>query len=569
MTSGPARPHGSQAREGVRVTPRGVPPDIGLFVAMMALLIPLRILHTSHIRWMSIDGGYYTEVARHVRDGLGLTTNVSLYHMGYESFPHPTCVYPLWPWILGMGARVVDLPTLAHWLPMCFSFTAVIGAFLFGRRLWPEPMFPVNLPGFHAGHLFALMLAVHSEFITFTSIPYTEGLAWTLTFLFLWRLVGKGASLDLRWAVEAGLWLGVVYFVRAQLIVIALCCAAAWLLRLLVGPDRGRVALHGAVTFGVTSLLLGGWWMHIRTFVHDAGLLSLLRFDQNRANDLLEPIDVMVNSETLVDLVVDRLSSLTIAWDIQSSSSYQEVIYTLHWALPAALPLLAASALGFARRGGVRGVLDRLRRPTSVPWISLLVFAVGAFLSVHLVHKHYNGEFYFARRQGMLSLPLFMLCLGWLLRQGRPLPTVVGVLILASSAVLGTHEIISQATKESGELRGADAQEELVTWLRAREEAEEGLVVAIDADLAQRVAWRTEGIGYHWIEQQTSYADLRTITDRLGARYLVIGKGGVKDWRLYSEAAGRLDTEFVRVADEPDGNIIWARRTGVSSPATP
>ena len=45
---------------------RAIPADIRLFGCFVLALLPLRIVATASVRWMSIDGGYYTEVARHV-----------------------------------------------------------------------------------------------------------------------------------------------------------------------------------------------------------------------------------------------------------------------------------------------------------------------------------------------------------------------------------------------------------------------------------------------------------------------------------------------------------------------
>ena len=301
---------------------RRVPGDWWLFLAFLAFLVPARIIHTSKIRSMFVDGGYYTEVAQHVRDGEGLVSNVSLYHFGYETFPYPTSVYPLWPWMLGTMARLVDIEILGHWVPLALSFLAVVLAFLFGRRLWPDPLLSVPVPWLHAGHLFALALATHSEFVYFTSLPYTEGLCWVLMFGFLLRVASSGTTSARPGPSRPGSGSG--------------CCTcratSSWSRRwrpprptergwssARIGP---RVALHAAIALSTVGLILFGWFLHIRTFVAHAGLGSLLRFDQNRANDLLQPVDVIVETTGPLHFLIDRIGGLFVAFDLISGAGY-------------------------------------------------------------------------------------------------------------------------------------------------------------------------------------------------------------------------------------------------------
>jgi hypothetical protein len=546
----------SARRSTLQSTLGRIPTDVRLLLALMGVLVPVRIAHTAQVHSMYTDGGYYLEVARHVRDGQGLTSHLSLYHFGYEYFPHPTSVYPLWPWLLGMAGRLGDLEWLAHWLPLSLSFLAVLAAFLFGRALWPEPVFPAHVPGFHAGHLFALGLALQGDFIFFSSMPYTEPLAFSLLFLLCWRVVQKGASLDWPWAVEIGVWLGLMYLSRFQLLVAPLAMTCAYLVRVVLGPDRLRVALHGAVALGVAGLFVGGWFLHIRTFVLDASLSSLLRFDQNRANDLLHEIDVIVSNRGLLDLLLDRAAGVLVAWDPASDASYAASFYTLHWALAAALPIGAAQLARQLRQHGP--TLESVRSAVA-PWAFLLLLALGGLLSVHAIHKHFNGAWYFSTRQGMVSLLSFLLALGWLLRQPRPLGRVLGVIVLSSTLVLGSHRLWTQVTDLPRELREDDPYGELLGWLATHAPAEGPLVVAMDSQV-QRVAWRTQDVGYHWVNSDTPYADYLTLADRLGVRYIVLKKKALeRPWKLTSDPE-RLERDFVRSADAPSTHVVFERR---------
>jgi hypothetical protein len=529
---------------------------VRLFLAVLAVLVPVRIAHTAQVHSMYTDGGYYLEVARHVRDGQGLTSHVSLYHFGYEYFPHPTSVYPLWPLLLGLAGRLADIEWLAHWLPLSLSFLAVVAAFLFGRALWPEPVFPAHVPGLHAGHLFALGLALQGDFIFFSSMPYTEPLAFSLLFLFCWRVVQKSAALDWPWAVEIGVWLSLMYLARFQFLVAPIAMACAYFVRLLLGPDRPRVALHAVVALGVVGLVVGAWFLHLQTFVLEPSLSSLLRFDQNRANALLHEIDVIVENRGLLDLLLDRAGGVLVAWDPASEASYATSFYTLHWALAAALPLLVVQLVQEVRQHGLR--LESVRS-AAAPWAFLLLLALGGLLSVHAIHKHFNGAWYFSNRQGMVSLLSFLLALGWLLRQGRPLGRVLGVIVLCSTLVLGTHRLWTQVADLPRELREEDPYGELLAWMATHKGPEETLVVAMDSQV-QRVAWRTQDVGYHWVNSDTPYADYLTLTDQLGVRYIVIKKKALeRPWKLTSDPA-RLERDFVRSPDAPATHVVLVRR---------
>ncbi len=536
-----------------------MPRDVWLFVLIVAVIAPFRLVQTAHVRWMLVDGGYYTEVARHVRDGLGLTTHVSLYHMGYENFPHPTPIYPLWPWILGMSARVGDLYQLAHWLPLALSFVALLAAFLFGRALAPGDLFR-RLPGFHAGHLAALMLGLQREFVVYTSLPYTEGIAWSLLFLFAWRLARERGALRMAGAVEAGVWMGLLYLARAQLMVVPMALAVAYTLRFALGPDRPRVAAHGAVALGVFGLFLGAWWAHLRAIVPGAGLAALLRFDQNRANDLLAPLDVIVATDGPLAFLADRARGVAVAWGLVPGIGYADAFHTLHWALPVALPFAGLALARALRRDGRAALLARLAAPSAFPWIFLGVLAAGALLSVQLAHKQYNGEWYFARRQGLVALFAFFLSLWWLLARAGRFGRALGGLVLVSSLWMGVATLWDQAKDRRSETRGRDRHGALVAWLRDRAD-EGGVVVAMDGHLTQRVAWRTRDVGYHWFHEETSYADLLTLTDRLGARYVVLRPGSLKGkWRFEKQAGDALKRDFRRLSTRPDKHVILERR---------
>ncbi len=541
-----------------------IPPDVRLFLAFLVLLAPVKALQTGPLRWMNIDGGYYTEVARHVRDGLGLTTHVSLNNFGYESFPHPTSIYPLWPVVLGMTGRVVDLTTAAHWLPAILYFVSIIGAFGFGRSVWPAPVFPSSGLPINGGHIAAALLAFNRQFIVFTSVPYTEGLSWALFFLFFWRLSKKSAETSAIWGVELGLWLSALYFARSQFIVIPLAVGGALFLRLCVGPDRMRWLRVGATAAAVTGTALGAWLAHLSTFVADLGPTALVRFDQNRANDLLAEFDVIVETDGALDLLTDRLSGLGTAYSPAGAHSWHGNVGTANWALPVA-GVFALVALRRPVQGWWARRLASIRSDDAILRGAMLLVAVGGLLSVHLAHKHFNGDWYFYRRQGLIAIFAFLLPLMWLLRR-KGAAALFGGAIVASSIWLGIFEAARQIKASYAEAAKPDPYADLVGWLAQNSAAEAPITVAFQEGTVQRVAWRTEHVGYHWLSTKSPYADVRTMFDKLHTDYLILDATRRVSWRLWRDGSGRVEAEFERVPGSPPTNTILRTRTQTPPP---
>ena len=544
-----------------------VPADVRLLLAFLVALAPLRAMQTASMAEMGVDGGYYVEVARHVRDGQGLVSNLALYHLGAERLPYPSSIYPIWPVVLGLCARLFDLEALSHWLPLALSFTALIAAFLFGRRLSCEPLLPRWIPAFHAGHLLVLMLGLQHDFVYFSALPYTEPLSWTLLLLFLWRLLGADDSP--RAGLEAGIGAVLIYLCRYQLIVVPLALLMAQGLRVLTGPSRARAAVQLGVSGAVIGGSMGAFWLWLRGFVPGAGLGALLRFDQNRASDLLEPFDAIVDRSGPLEVLADRAGGLITGWDPLNPESYQAVFYASHWALPLALLFGAGAAVAQVRREGLRAVLsallERLRGPRALGWLTALGVAAGGLLSVQLAHKHFNGEWYFDRRQSMICVLAFFFAMAWLLRSARALPALLAGLLLATSTVAGSREVLRQALSDEGRLRADDRYDEIVWWLK-RHSADGPLTVAMQTGKVQRVGWRTGKVGYHWFYDQTSYADLLKMTDVLGSTYVMYSEPLTRAWRFRREGAGQLEHDFETLPDRPDNLTVLRRRAAPLAP---
>lgn len=540
-------------------------PDHRLLLWFLIPYALLRMGQASTTTLMSVDGGYYVDVAKHVRDGLGLQTNISVFHFGYPSFPHPSSVYPLWPTLLGLIARIAPLEAAAHWVPTLLSIAAVVLVYLWGRRMWPEPVLPALMPGLHAGHAFAIALGLHREWMVFTALPYTEALAWALLGAFLLRAAQAGGSARWQWGVESGVWIALLFLTRAQFLVVHFAFAGAQLLRLLLGPQRRQGLVQLLLTQAIALGVMGAWYRYLSGFLYAPGLSALLRFDQHRVSPLLPELEVIVTTATAWETLIDRLKGVLIAFDDLSRDGYESAYNAVHWALPMAA-CLAASQLWAARRAPWGARLVALRHHPQLPyWAFVVALAAGGMLSVHLVHKNFNGSWYFGRRQGLMSLPAFLLALGWLFRQRDPFGKVTSGAILIATLWSGGHALAFHGVKTIGAHKGPDPHDQIVNWLKVVERSQGPIIVAMDDDASKRVVYRTQRVGYHWIEQRTTYADLLKITDQLGAKYLIL-KQDSRDWRVLTDNPTDFADKFEALPVRPNKMHVYKRRAPPAPP---
>lgn len=525
---------------------------------ILSLMLPFYVLRATHTHWMGIDGGLYVEVARHVRDGLGLQSQLSLYNAGDGSFPHPTSIYPLWPLLLGTLARWVDLAWLSHALPVALSFVALGAGFLFGQRLWPDVLWPRWLPGFHAGHVIVLMLGLQRDFIWYSPLPFTEPLSWILVFLMLWRLLGAAPGPGR--AIELGLWSLLAYLCRYQLIVVPIAAVMAHGLAVLFGANRRRALVEFVCNAAVVGLGLGLYWLRLADFVVNPNLGTLLRFDQNRASELLAPFDVVVDTHTLGALLLDRATGIIRAWDMTSQASYKHGFYVMHWALPLALPFLGLAGWRLVRAQGLAGLRAHLATPRALVWSMMLGVAAGGMASVHLAHKHFYGSWYFDERQSMICVLAFFLAMAWLLRQPQRLARWGAAGLLGASVVMGARKLVELSRVRDDPTSPYDGYADVVAWLQ-KTSAEAPIRVAMAGGALQRIAHRTRDVGYFWIDpEETSYADLLTMTDVLGAQYVMHQEKNAHLWRFREESAGAWERDFEVLPQRPNGYAILKRR---------
>lgn len=531
-------------------------------VLFVALVAPFKLQLSSSSHDPSFDGGYYTDVAQNVRDGNGLKTDISLYHQGYPYFPHPTSVYPLWPLLYGFAGKLFSIPEVGVWLSTAFYFLSLLLAFVWLTRIFPGNLFPRAFPGFQAAHVFVLMLGLNPQFFRFTSLPYTEGLAFVLVFGFLLRSRALWSSR--RWwaGAEIGLWLALVFLARSQLLIMALAALSTFAWALLAVNQR-RVTLFKALACIITAgLVVTPYWLYISSFLVDPGLGTMLRFDQAQATSSLSLLPMSVQTDGIFGYLTDRASGFAVAFAFGGKYSYRNLYALYQYSVPLAALLMAAAL-------AARIVTERfeplvhsawawLRRRENLHLVFVVVFALGCFLSLHTIHHAaFIRAWVFAARPALMAVFLFYLALLWLLRTRTAAGVVLGVVLLASSVVsnaTSTYELAERAANEAGNDKLAAPR--LVAWLNAERAKREKLTVAVPILLGQQIVWRTPGVGYHWTYNRTTSDELAVLVDELGADLIVVGKQ-MKSWPLR-----RPNKDFTKryelVADKLSGFQVWA-----------
>jgi hypothetical protein len=295
--------------------------------------------------------------------------------------PFSTLWVPLFQVALYLVTRVADSILAARLLSVFFGATAALAFWLLLRRAFASGRLPLQGLGPRAtngsasarafgalvAYLGALLLAVNPLFVTFSIVPYQEGLFFTLAFLALWLALEPD---KIRWP-----WLSLVLalagLTRYEGWLLALCI---WLLflwrRWRGGTLTGRFAFGSALALGWAPLL----WIAINRNVSPTGIQTLA--------PTLDPASL--------------LATLGVEWSA--------------WQLD--LPL-AGGALAL---GGLLWLGWQARRGRELAWL-LLAFLLGDVLVIAFLRPFGPG----AVRLPLLALPVVIVGVSGLLVDGARL----------------------------------------------------------------------------------------------------------------------------------------------------
>ncbi|MGI9592702.1 MAG: hypothetical protein ACR2P8_15135, partial [Myxococcota bacterium] len=286
-----------------------------LLLALLAVFAVLKAQHQIH--WtQGRDGRYYADIARQVMNGEGLTTRISNYNQGYREWPARTNQAPLWIVIHGISARWIGFETAARRLPQLFYLIDLVLLYFLANRVW------LRIAGRPAagwagsgvpnlGHLAVLLFGANAVFFRFTSLPFTEGLAFGLSFgarLAVDRAAERGHA---GWGALAGGLATLALLTRGQLLAVPIAVLGGLVIASL-RPGGWRIAAAGAVTGG---LVLAPWVVYLASWVPVLTLPIVLGFGQLQQSIGLPPFSFFVETETLAAYLVDRWSGVVTAFD--------------------------------------------------------------------------------------------------------------------------------------------------------------------------------------------------------------------------------------------------------------
>ncbi|MCC6558262.1 MAG: hypothetical protein IT372_35410 [Polyangiaceae bacterium] len=466
------------------------------------------------------DGGYYMNIATHVRDGQGLTTNICLLHGGCPSMPCPTGIYPLWPLLYGHVARIFPVEPTGKWLATVLYYTSLTFAYLWATALSPRPLFGRILPGVNAGHVLVLMLGLNNEFFRYTSAPYTEGISYAVTLAALWRFHRLFPEPSWKSGLEMGVWLGLASLARYQLLLMTLAAVPVLLgAAAFIRERRKQYALMTVTCLAAYTAIMTVQYLRLRSFTPGLTVSLMYRWDQMRYSDAVSKIPILRETHGLWDYLRDRAAGFPIAFGA-GKTSYGPQFYTFQYALIAAVPLLLVMAARRRRWADVLAGWAWIRRPEAVSWVYVVVFALGGFLSVHTMHMHTiaSGEWIFPARQALVSAFLFFLALVLLFSRGGIPGRAAGALIVCSSVYLGVLALRAHVEPLRG--RRPPVTPEIAKYLNAEKQARGELIVAYRQP--QLIARFTPGVNYHWYHRGTSLADVEAMVTKLGADLVTV-----------------------------------------------
>lgn len=491
-----------------------------LLLAICLLLATEKISFTRHAFGPLPDGGYYMNIAQHVRDGDGLVTDLSLAYKGAPYLPYPTDMYPLWPLLYGYLSRVFPLEATGHWLPTIFYFTAIALGYVWARGLVPRPLFPKALPSFNAGHVLAIVLGLDSEFFRYTSYPYTEGLTYVLVFLALWRFNRIWRRPSLRTGLELGAWLALTMLCRKQMFIMTLAAATTLAGAVAFGRGHRRAWLVTAAAAAVAWVaVLLPHFLYVASFTPDLGFGLYMRWDQLQHTKVLAPLPTLTEVPTLGAYLKDRFAGFKVAFGT-GKMSYTNQYYVFQYAILVALPLVPPRLWQLRRE--LRPRLRELFAPASMHWVFVVVFALAGFFSIHTMHMHTEGswEWAFAGRHALTSIFVIVLSLMLLLCSGSFPWTAAGVFLLCTGTYLGVVRVRQWSVPAEDDTEPPPSP--LVEWINGERAARDKLVVALRQP--QYIAHLTPGVGYHWFHAKTTFKDVCAMTSQLGVDY-VVAKG--------------------------------------------
>ena len=486
---------------------------LALLLAILATAVALKAELAIEAGW-GTDGQYYQHLASHVRDGDGLVSRVSLYHQGFQEWPHRVNQAPLWPVTLGLAARVAPLEWLARRLPEALSLLDLLLLYVLGNRLWRRVAADggtlaerlgtarFGVPDF--GHVAVLLFAFNPTWFRFTSAPYSEGLAFALLFGALLALDRAVDGARRGWGFVAGACAAAAVLARGQMIALPIAVL------LVLGIAAARRA-EARMPFGLAAAgalaVFAPWIAYLASWVPALTPTVILGMATQPQTPSLPAFAFWVPTEGALDYLRDRLGGLVIAFTPGHRFSYFHSHGPAAALVPAGL-LLAAWA---AWRG--RFSLADCARPRWLLLLAMLLAGAGMLAPIHHAHAKILFEWMFGHRHGLPLLLLILPAAAGFCALPRRAPAVLVLMLALGGAGLGAWEL-------HGSVRRSPLTEwdhRLAAWIDAQEPPP--VVVSTAPSALAGVSRRGR---FHWMACDEPPQALAALLDDAGATHVVV-----------------------------------------------
>jgi hypothetical protein len=473
-----------------------------LLVTILLVIVPLRFSFLAGAGPYGADASYYYQIARHVAEGDGLRTSVSVYHEGIRELPKVTRVYPLWPLLLGTTGAVAGLQNATRYLPPFFYFLDLVLLWVLANRVAVR-MFGAGGDVFASvgpvvvdcGHLVVLLLATNRLFFATTAHPYTEGLAFALAFASLLILE--------RAPFWSGVVAGAAFLARSQMACLGAGVAVVLVIYAIRQREEWRRAIFYILGIGVA---LGPWYVFLIANFPLAAVnpfAGINPFFTYRETPEIAPFTAWVPAPTIEAWLRDRLPGLAVAFNPGHPESY-----FASWGVAAAIVPLALLRW-----------ITRLRQNRRLPerFVAAII-AAGVCLQVVLLHFHatFFVRWLFGWRHGLGLILLLMPAAIYLLQDRVRTVRWLTVTVLLFSIVTGFVQLARTAA--SPQPSYSAGQQALMRWLDAQQPRR--TVLTTDA-VYLSVASRSH---YHWTLCEEPPEQTRKMLRHLPIDYVVVNE---------------------------------------------
>ena len=529
-----------------------------LLAALLLALLPLRMAWPLGPGPYGVDASYYYQIARHVSEGEGLRTSVSVFHEGAPRLPTPTRIYPLWPTLLGLVGSAIGLHNAASILLFALYFLDLILVYFLANVLAERIIGPggeiVLRRGpviVTVGHLVSAVLGTNRKFFEALGDPYTEGLAFACAFASVLLLARERESRTTD--ALSGVAAACAVLARSQMAAFAAGVGAVLLYRALRSSEARRSV--AAWTAGAV-LPIVIWYAYL--FVHFPpsalnplrGISPFFKYTQVP----IEPFVWWVPAGSATEWLADRLPGILVAFDPRSPFSFFSSFGAVAAAVPLALVVFLARAI--ARRGE-SGPIDPIVAAT---------LAGGTASTLVLLHFHgwHFLPWLFGWRHGLPYIFLIAVSLAYLLKTASGVVRGLVLAMAALSVVTGAIHCLRDAAVAQKQV--TDAERSFVRWTSTFDRTPTFLTTQ-----AQLLGMMTRA-NYHWTHCRETSEQTRKMLQHLPIDYILVfrkdrpctfmrGLNDVVEPHLRFESAGETIDVLRRRAPSAGDASIQGRST--------